>query len=277
MNNGAWTDSRVDYSETAREQSNLKFSHALHMDPAKVNESGAALECDSCHASNPDNDAHFIPVTMENSCISCHTLGIDIEDDQRQLPHGEPKAVVRALEEYLSYQYVNPNFRQNREQLHVRTRSVPGKPMVKTTFDVNPCEQLDQVFTCVSDEVEELSRQQFELSGCITCHEVSSDTTKPVSERWEILPVRLQGDWYSEHTFDHRAHLSGEADNDNQYCLACHFATTSEESHDVLVPGMQNCLQCHVQGDDNTVELDCLNCHQFHIEGKPKMSEALVP
>ncbi|MDF1762584.1 MAG: hypothetical protein P1U57_04160, partial [Oleibacter sp.] len=59
-------------------------------------------------------------------------------------------------------------------------------------------------------------------------------------------------------------------------CLTCHEALDSSESADVLIPGIDNCVQCHaderVAKHMGKVSTQCVDCHQFHIPGKPSMS-----
>lgn len=270
-----WQQQRVDFNDDVVENSHLKFSHQLHLNVDKINRDERPLECADCHQLKADNE-HFVPVSMEANCIECHSLGIDIEASERQLPHGSPREVVKSLEEFMSFQYINPEFRKNRQQINVRSRAIPGKEMIRSSFDIDPCTELDSVYECVADEVEELASVQFERAGCITCHDVDRTDSESVYDRWQVKEVRLQNDWYAAHTFDHLAHLSGDYKTNSGACLSCHAATIADNAEVVLIPKQENCLNCHIQGNPKSVELNCLNCHMFHRPEQPAMSSDRV-
>ena len=50
-------------------------------------------------------------------------------------------------------------------------------------------------------------------------------------------------------------------------CADCHDASKSEDSMDVLIPGIENCRQCHAGTESvtNRLESTCVDCHGFHI------------
>ncbi len=273
QDNNIWQDERILFNADLVESSNLKFSHKLHLNGEQVDRQGMALQCVDCHVLTSDNE-HFVPVSMDQHCIDCHTLGIDVEDAERQLPHAKPRVVVKALEEFMSYQYLNPKLRANRDEVNVRTRAIPGKPMIKSSFQMDPCKNLDSIFDCVSDEVEELAEIQFEKAGCITCHEVTQTNNESVYERWLVKPIKLQDDWYANHKFNHTAHLTGDFENNDLACLSCHAASVSDSAENILIPGQENCLGCHGDSTSNklTVEMNCLNCHEFHRPHQPAMT-----
>lgn len=58
---------------------------------------GAPLDCGDCH--RPDKSGRgFAPVQMERDCADCHSLGyVQVGDQFRRLPHGDPKKVETAL------------------------------------------------------------------------------------------------------------------------------------------------------------------------------------
>ena len=62
-----------------------------------------------------------------------------------------------------------------------------------------------------------------------------------------------------ESTFDHGAHQEVA-------CESCHVGVSkSEKTTDVLLPGKENCYQCHDQaGSLGMVKSDCITCHSYH-------------
>ncbi|MGJ8663404.1 MAG: cytochrome c3 family protein, partial [Marinicella sp.] len=82
-----------------KEQSNLKFSHAVHLDPEKVQDqiNSQALNCDSCHQLQEDG-RQFNPITMDKDCRNCHQLTFDVFNPDIELPHGNLRAANVALQ-----------------------------------------------------------------------------------------------------------------------------------------------------------------------------------
>src|SRR5262249_1610640 len=63
-----WKPERVPVA-SGLESSNLKFSHAQHLDGNRVQRhtDSQPLSCADCHVLGPDGE-HFVPVTMATSC-----------------------------------------------------------------------------------------------------------------------------------------------------------------------------------------------------------------
>ncbi len=99
---------RVTLGRSAREESNLKFPHALHLDPrggaaqmgrrlAADHGFGESLQCADCHVPTPDG-TRFQPVDMEEDCGMCHSLAFDqLGGTIRTLRHGSPAQVIGDL------------------------------------------------------------------------------------------------------------------------------------------------------------------------------------
>ena len=85
--------------------SNLKFPHALHLDPrggaAQMGRRlsarhgfGQQLVCADCHVPTPDG-VRFQPPDMEDDCGMCHSLAFDqLGGTIRTLRHGSPEQVI---------------------------------------------------------------------------------------------------------------------------------------------------------------------------------------
>lgn len=264
---GDWRVERVRRSaEIPAEASNLKFPHDVHLDPDKVESlrTGQPLDCASCHELRDDGE-HFRPVTMEDTCQDCHSLSFDDDFPRKQLPHGDVQAALVALEEHFIRKHADPDLRGDGGQ---RARRRPGR-----AEGGQRCE--GTALECGRQLARQEAVSQFNRSGCVTCHEVSEDANRPLPERWDVREVRLAEDWYPFGRFDHRAHLTrsraergGEAT-----CLACHAAQDSGASEDILIPGRDNCLQCHGEssGGGTTVQLTCRGCHDFHLPFRAAM------
>ncbi|HEX3395917.1 MAG TPA: hypothetical protein VHS76_04390, partial [Steroidobacteraceae bacterium] len=90
----------------AQEHSNLKFSHAQHLDVKQVSRAGdgAALRCSDCHTLER-NGEHFQPITMARNCAACHQLTFDPANPSRELPHGKPLEAMYVIEDYFARRY----------------------------------------------------------------------------------------------------------------------------------------------------------------------------
>jgi predicted CXXCH cytochrome family protein len=262
----AWSKQRPTANESPRETSNLKFPHALHLDRTRVEirTEDRGLGCADCHCLQVDGE-HFIPITMEGQCRSCHGLGFDESEPERQLPHAAVRAAVLALEEHYIRQFADT--RQVIESGQ-RNRRRPARAAV------DPCPE--GPLACGRERAELEAHNQFNRSGCVTCHEVTVHPERSVYERWQVLPVRLVQDFRPRARFDHVAHLTrAGAAEDDALCLSCHAADTSDTSSDVLMPAIATCLDCH--GEDRgaqQVALGCIGCHDFHLPHAPRMHAA---
>lgn len=264
---GEWDIERMARSSDGlEERSGLKFPHDLHLDPEKVEslQTGEPLDCGSCHVLSEDEE-HFEPLTMERTCEGCHSLSFDDDFPRKQLPHGDVESVVVALEEHFIRKHADPELRGDGGQ---RGRRRPGRGE-----SAQRCE--GSALECGRKQALEEAISQFSRSGCVTCHEVSENAERPRLERWQVREVKLAEDWYPFSRFDHGVHLTRSRDQQEAEtaCGACHAARTSQASQDVLIPGLENCVQCH--GEDKThqtnVTLSCRGCHDFHLPFRQAM------
>lgn len=250
-----WQLQRVAREQDPPEQSNLKFPHDVHLDINKVQSlaTGEALGCDSCHILSADRE-HFEPITMEGSCRSCHDLSFDRRDPQKQLPHGAPSRVIASMEEHYLRSYLLP-----------KADSAPQRRRLPDRDDSD--EQCSAgALPCAQQQTAREAQRQFTQRGCVTCHEVVDTQIDDLYNRFQVLPVRLSGDWYPKAVFDHQAHLTQQNADANSRCTSCHAADTSHRATDKLLPGLDNCLQCHDSaGHKDQIELNCISCHDFHL------------
>lgn len=241
-----------------RERSNLKFTHAVHLDPAKVRHegSGEGLVCASCHTLKDDGE-HFEAISMDKHCRSCHGLSFDVLDPALELPHGDLRAAITAMEAHFIREFTDPALRA--ERAGQKPRRVPGKREAAATCEGSGLE-------CGRAEALKEAEFQFEQTGCITCHEVLDTGAEDIFDRWYVQPIRITGDWYPKSRFDHSSHLSLAWDESTEVCEACHEASASDDARDILIPGRDNCLACHAE-DQDSADVGCVGCHAFHQRG----------
>ena len=239
----------------ATETSNLLFPHDVHLDPAKVTDlnSGESLGCTDCHRLSLDGE-HFIPITMQGVCISCHELTFDPSMPDRQLPHGQPLEVIMTLEGQYLRKFSDPAV----DNKAVRERRIPDRD--NTT---RVC--VGTAFDCAAQAAAADVREQFAVRGCVSCHVVEEHPVDDVYARYQVHPVRLATDYFQPARFDHVSHLVMKNETGDAACVACHDARTSSLSSELLIPDIDTCVECHtVVRKAGSVPLHCIDCHGYH-------------
>ena len=249
-----------------KENSHLKFSHIQHLDGDKVKNltSDQALACNECHQLSADQE-HFAPIDMEQHCIACHELSFDPSNPKKQLPHGKVEAIYETLEAH----FLGKAFNDSAEETFERRR-LPAKTDEKISCKGD--------FKCAQKQAVIEADRQFSQRGCVTCHEIEALEGVDATSRWQVLPSRLTHDWFPAAHFNHQSHLTQSGAEGNALCISCHQADKSDSSHDVLIPGIENCLSCH--GDSSMqdkVTVNCISCHGFHpTSAQARLTQAIL-
>jgi len=262
---------RVAMNARPREMSNLKFPHALHLDPrggaAQMGRRlsarygfGQQLQCSDCHVPTPDG-VRFQPPDMEDDCGMCHSLAFDqLGGTIRTLRHGSPEQVIGDIRSL--YRAGGP---QRPASLETR-RSRPGDVM-----QVRAALQFARAQSGVGDRGERAIRAVFSEGGaCFDCHVVQPPPLGTLN--YGIRPVAFPTRYLQHGWFDHRAHQivqrPGQPRADGPAaCLTCHRADTSQNSGDLLLPDLASCRACH--GGESTslpVPSTCAMCHDYHMD-----------
>lgn len=241
-------------SRTA-DRSNLKFDHSVHLvEEGIVTPDGKrTIECAECHVPEAGGIG-MMPISMDENCSSCHTLAFDPDDPTRTVPHGDAESVVQALVEYYSARLLG----SDPEAVEQRVRR-PGQQLTRADRDRAAAEAREQALIVAAD--------LFERRACVTCHEVSRNAEN-TELPWSVLPVKLTQKFYPHASFSHAAH-----DTEVTSCNSCHRADESESAHDVLIPDIDTCRDCHGsavarRNDANQTASTCIMCHGFHFEAK---------
>lgn len=238
-----------------KENSNLKFSHAQHMDPDRVLRlsDSKQLNCADCHKLQTDGE-HFEPIAMETSCASCHELTFDPGAPDRQLPHGKPREAIQMLQDYFTRKFSDPDAgKPTRER-----RRLPGHDDAEETCSGAP-------FDCAMRSARKEIESQFTRRGCIGCHVVVDTHNEVLLERFQVYPIRLARDYFPSAQFDHRSHqIQGKLTGDAA-CLSCHKAKDSKDSSDLMLPASAKCEECHSERPQvDRVTVQCVTCHAYH-------------
>ena len=262
---GEWQESLGPIG-TAREQSNLKFSHRQHLDPTKVTRiaGSAPLECGDCHTLSGDG-AHFVPVTMRSDCLVCHALEFA---RGRQLPHGEPEEAVAILQDFYVRSYSEPV-----SSVPQSLRRLPDRGPAPAPFACN-----EKPYDCGMRRARVEVEDQFSRRGCVSCHVVTDTAESALLHRFRVAAVRLQAAYFPTARFDHRSHaVQGKLTGDGA-CLSCHHADRSEQSTDLLIPSIAKCLECHSsRAAADRVALPCASCHAYHPRSTGLSARAGTP
>ncbi len=231
----------------------LKFPHDMHLSSTngvarmaqrlRINAGGAPLECSDCHETGADG-VSFMPVQMEESCESCHSLVYDrVGSTFRSLSHGD--------------------IEQTQADLMAQDRS-PRRPVSTGRRRPGPYAPGGIYYGNFSRVLPmAITRASFADEGlCGECHYPALDgslAVEPVVQRER----QFQHGW-----FDHDAHGPNAmgTDTEQQACATCHAAETSDAATDFLMPKLESCRDCHLGEDATEAEVpsSCALCHSYH-------------
>jgi hypothetical protein len=256
---------RVSLANAPRENSNLRFPHALHLDPrggvAQMGRRlgpqhgfGRSLVCADCHVPTPDG-TRFQPVDMEGDCAMCHDLAFDrVGGTVRTLRHGSPEQVVADLREYF-----RGRVPQRPPVIGPGARRRPGDVMeIRNTI------QYARAVHGAGSAADRAIRGVFSPDGaCYDCHQIQAPPGNSLAFR--IRPVAFPTRYMQHGWFDHRPHQQTE-------CATCHAANRSQSANDLLLPNLASCQTCHGGESSGDVPSTCAMCHDYHMdEGVPAM------
>jgi hypothetical protein len=211
-------------------------------------------------------------ISFDRHCRDCHSLGFDERLPNTQLPHGDSETIYPLLFAEYSKLLLLENGEALEDSKNV-LRAMPQGTELPTAKDLSPeAIKVQKAARLAEEEV-------FTRTGCYLCHTYSE---KPVSElrgdqtRYLITKPNVPAVWLTKARFDHGAH-------ENISCESCHEKTrTSTETSEVLLPGIETCRDCHVEGERaGYVRSDCAQCHVYHMalelpaEKKQKLSDYL--
>lgn len=234
-----------------KENSGLKFNHAKHLKVDGLNTPNGrkSLTCANCHQADAAGEA-MKPIAFETMCHECHQLGFDTLAPNREVPHAKIEAVTYTLNEFYAQRGLEGGYADARAPTIVQQRRRPGSPPLSRQEQV-------EALAWARDRAHEAARTLFTGKACVTCHSV---TPPPAGEEtWRVAPVRVSGIWYAKSHFSHAKHQT-------KACIDCHQgAPTSEASNDLLIPGIDNCRECHAGAHaKGKVASTCIACHGYH-------------
>ena len=193
--------------------------------------------------------AYMAPATYAQTCAACHSLQFDPQVADA-VPHDKPEIVhsfvVAKLQAYVA---AHP------EELRgprAPSRDLPEKPLA-ADYRVLTLPQW------VSERVAE-DEQLLWRKTCKECHTLIFDGPEALPK---VAPSNITSRYMPDANFDHSKH--GLVD-----CVACHAAAiNSQQSSDVLLPGIATCRACHHSGSE-AAESRCFECHAYHDPAQRK-------
>jgi predicted CXXCH cytochrome family protein len=275
-----WRMRRAVLDRPLQMENGLKFTHAQHL--SKMNGvaemwrqvapgQGTGMDCADCHKADPSG-TRYLPVRMETSCQSCHSLGVQtIGGTVRQLPHGQPEQVIADIRAFYGS---SGGYRPTGLPVARYTRQRPGEVNAKRRSA-----DLARWSALMPGRGDALVRATFAPGGvCGECHRVSTDGPQGVRIAPAAQPTRyLRNGW-----FDHRPHgnlaVRTAQSSGTWDCRDCHAADKSNSASDLLLPTLATCQACHV-GEKGATKArlvrsgtpsGCAMCHDYHSdEGAP--------
>lgn len=238
------------------EQSGLHFNHASHTDPEGINgpDGTEVLACIDCHVDDAGRVGHQ-PINQQDHCARCHVMTFDEGDPSAELPHAPAHIVQKTIDEHFVRRALEGAF-ETPDRNAPRFNPLRRRPGAKLT-GTQRAEALDWA----AEKAEQKAKEVFSKNVCGVCHEST------VNEgRWAVQAVALQSTFLTGHRFDHGGHASMD-------CVDCHATDTSDSARDLLLPGIENCRDCHGDWrDDNVAPSACIDCHGFHIADVPMLT-----
>ena len=263
----------------------IKLNHAVHM---KANLAGprgpVQLDCEDCHQANTSTRpsrfatspgavdvqpaptttadpaatprvaqsfgppsrstarAYMAPASYSKHCAGCHTLLFDKRFTEG-VPHDTPEVIHAFLvKKFQAYIATHPA--ELREASS--TTALPAKPL-----PVSP-----RIYTS-EQWIDTRVAEAEQLLWAKTCKECHSLTASANAALPAVAKSNTTVRWFQHAAFDHDQHRLAS-------CGSCHTnARSSQETKDVLIPGIRTCQQCHHSGADGA-ESRCFECHAYH-------------
>jgi len=268
-----------------RDPGTIQLNHYLHLQPNLLGPDGGRVQmvCADCHraeadaggpwpygdsksqagtpqnliADGPKNEssviapsrAYMAPATYAQTCAACHALQFDkrLAD---AVPHDKPEVihsfVVAKLQAYIA---AHPaDLRLPRDP----SRDLPEEPIPADYRLLTPPQW-------VAERTAEDEKLLWRKT-CKQCHTLLAGEGAALPK---IAPSNITARYMPHANFDHSQH--GLVD-----CASCHAAaTTSQQSSDVLLPGVATCRACHHSGAE-AAESRCFECHTYHDPARRK-------
>jgi hypothetical protein len=257
----------------------IQLNHYRHLQPNLLGPNGSRVQmvCTDCHrsaadanaawpygdlqshngappvvpaiATKPDaplstpSRAYMAPATYARTCAACHSLQFDKRLPD-MVPHDTPEVIHPfVVAKFQAYIATHPaELRVPRDP----TRDLPEKAI---PADYRLLTQPQWVTERTAEAEQLLWRKT-----CKQCHTLISAEGAALPK---VAPSNITARYMPHAKFDHSQHGLVS-------CTSCHAAaTTSQQSSDLLLPGVATCRSCHHSGTE-AAESRCFECHTYH-------------
>jgi hypothetical protein len=197
----------------------------------------------------PPPRAYMAPTTYAQTCAACHGLQFDKRFPDA-VPHDTPEVIhpfiVARLQTYIAGHPAE--LRVPRDP----SRDLPEQPVPADYRLLTPAQWVGER---AAEDEELLWRKT-----CKQCHTLIAGENGALPK---IAASNITSRYMPHANFDHSQH--GLVD-----CVSCHAAATgSQQSSDVLLPGIATCRSCHRAGAE-AAEARCFECHTYHDPAQRK-------
>jgi len=193
--------------------------------------------------------AFMAPATYARTCAACHSLQFDKRLTDA-VPHDTPEVIHPfVVAKFQAYIATRPaELRVPRDP----SRDLPEKPIPSDYRVLTPPQWVAERTT--EDE------QLLWRKTCKQCHTLIFNEAAPLPK---VAPSNITARFMPHANFDHSQHGLVS-------CTSCHAAaTTSQQTADLLLPGIATCRTCHRPGTE-TAEPRCFECHTYHDSAQRK-------
>ena len=230
----------------------IAFNHATHLKGVQgPNGKRTVPECTDCHRtgveqstswrfagvgfvpppSTPDR-AYMVAPTYAGTCAGCHDLRFD-PNIAVSAPHDKPEVVFAFLQKTYSEARLPAPARP--------ARLIPASAHAGAS---TPNEHLA------------IAARLLWGKTCKECHQLSFAEGAALPT---VAPSQITRVWLPKAKFNHESHRSFT-------CESCHEAAKSQQTSEVLVPGIATCQSCHNGNPEKAAKTEnrCFECHDYH-------------
>jgi len=263
----------------------VRFSHQSHLKPDGIftiasflpngdaNRVRKILRCADCHQTDKSGNL-MTEISYDAHCKSCHPVPVRLA--------GTPSKNPR----YTKFETLVANF-QARPALHPArgqdTSATLGElrqrleKLIGDPPQVQIMDYLDFQYVFFNGvfgarrEMSDWSKAQMKFlaeqlfhpfgkdgkpsqAGCLYCHTADPKSADPIPLAKSNIPKR----WNRHALFRHQSHQHLD-------CQSCHKAQFSQNTSDILMPTIKQCMDCHHTGSGGA-RADCSECHKYHPE-----------
>ena len=261
-------------------------------------EAPVQLRCASCHRLDHDDaaapvkglpdaarptrpaGAAMLPIVFEQHCQACHPLTFAPAPTRQ--PKAAPLAVAHRLQPaeirtwlrgYFTGTLLDgelPEGKPKTTEKQPLGDAAPKIPRPLAGGDRQGADQRSNLAEGHDTRIHDAERALYGPNRCQKCH-AKLDPGLGVEQR--VARAQIPQLWFQHARFDHTAHRHVD-------CRECHVeAYSSTTRHDVMLPGIRTCLNCHgpprrdSDPGGGTVtggaRHDCALCHRYHAGDHP--------